>query len=63
MSVELGQNIRIETPTGTLSGRVVGTETRDPSRHGSGTPIPFVCIAVAAPVNEWLWVPVSEVTA
>lgn len=62
MTIPLGSTVTVQTPAGPLAGRVVGTEQRDNSRHGTGTPVPFVCLAVADPSNEWRWVPASEVT-
>jgi hypothetical protein len=63
MTIALGQTVQIQTPTGILGGRVVGTEDRDPSRHGNGQTQPFVCVALTDPSDEWRWVPANEVTA
>ncbi|MHB0955910.1 MAG: hypothetical protein ACYC0X_05955 [Pirellulaceae bacterium] len=62
MSIELGQPVTIPTPAGPVAGRVVGLEDRDPSRHGTGKPTPFVCVALPDPSTPWLWVPAGEVT-
>ncbi|MHB8973589.1 MAG: hypothetical protein ACYC3X_25475 [Pirellulaceae bacterium] len=60
MTIEFGQHIQITTPNGPLSGRVVGTEDRDPSRHGNGQAQLFVCVAMADS-NEWRWFSTNEV--
>ena len=63
MAIALGQTVQIQTPTGLLGGRVVGTEDRDTSRHGDGQTQPFVCVALPDPLDEWRWFPAHEVTA
>lgn len=63
MTLQLGQTVHIQTPTGAVAGRIVGTEDRDTSRHGDGQPKPFVCVALPAPCDEWRWFPAHEVTA
>lgn len=63
MTIQLGQTVQIQTPTGVTAGRVVGTEERDVSRNGSGRLEQFVCVAIADPRDEWKWFPIDEVTA
>lgn len=63
MTIQLGQAVQIQTPTGPVSGRIVGTEDRDTSRHGNGQSQPFVCVAMSDPSDEWRWFPAHEVTA
>ncbi|MHB9081064.1 MAG: hypothetical protein ACYC3X_26630 [Pirellulaceae bacterium] len=62
MTIELGQPVTIATPSGPLSGKVVGFENRDCSRHGNGQPKPYLCVATDTD-GEWRWFPESVVTA
>lgn len=60
MNVRLGQTVHIQTPTGVIAGRVVGTEDRDTSRHGNQQPRPFLCVALPDPIDEWRWFPAHD---
>lgn len=62
-STRLGNRVRAATPTGHVTGKVVGTENRDTRRGGNGLAEPFVCIAPDAGQSHdmWLWLPSAAV--
>lgn len=62
-SARLGDRVRAATPTGHVTGKVVGTEDRDTSRNGNGRAEPLVCVAPDPdqPNDTWLWLPAAAV--
>jgi hypothetical protein len=62
-SPTIGARVRAATPTGHVTGKVVGSERRDVSRAGNGEVVPFLCIAPDPdqPNDMWLWLPAAAV--
>jgi len=50
----IGDRVTASTSRGIVRGRVVGTETRDTTRHGTGEPVSLVCVVVDGG-DAWQW--------
>ena len=59
-TIPLRENVTVTTSNGPIIGRVVGTEQRDPTRHGNDELIPYVCVRVDD-TGDWAWFPASDV--
>ncbi len=61
-TIRLRENVTVTTSNGPIIGRVVGTEQRDPSKHGNGDLVQYVCVRVDS-TGDWLWFPGDQVRA
>ena len=59
----IGDRVTAVTPTGAISGRIVGHEFRDLSKGGNVPEEQLVCVAPypGQPNDMWLWLPAADV--
>lgn len=55
---QIDDHVTVRTPTGPITGLVIGSENRDASRSGTGQPQPFICVATG---EDRRWFPAAAV--